>query len=612
MYSAYNPLREKRIEQITNEGISINKIKNWGKKLLKEPAKTLTGTIADLDPTNPGGSVSVSADGLTKALKELDVTSTHSSFRQMLGRIDPNHKLRKYLEDHKSEIAIVAAVALGAYGGYFLVSKGYVTGEIAAIVATSSGEITVPVMTISATSGGFAGGTVGGIGAGAATGVFNSDPNGDIAVVTHPPRGRDPNVTVGANPSANKVTTDTNKGTKKTSTGNAINSSKSIEDIVTRITNIGNIDSGLFKSKIDPNLFLKLQQLVDSGELNPLVLKELRVALDELAGEIKSKDSPLSSDIDDLADSIAMRNEYGVGSPRLSETRKLTNQQQSDLIASQIAAGRKFVDERLEDDDGKIFRSAGLKFLASNASSTRKLFEFYSESSDLYAYHSKVMLDFTLKFTDFATDFFMYPSIAKHLGMITKSVAVDGRGLNTEDGIAVGIDFASIVVPKWLRMFSKGKKPAEVLTDVSKSIDKATPSGEFISNSLKAGADEAASFGFRSFGDYQSAKKLFTSDPGNMKVFAGNLEMAIPKGSTGTNIRLYEFSQGGYEKAVSDWKKYDFERIISDQPDIKIGKLPNGTHIIVRIKSSELVPTLEFQRQRPNGKTESTVKIRYK
>jgi hypothetical protein len=160
IFSPYNRSREQRLESIRPEGVSINKIKNWVKKAGKDPIRTLTGTLADIDPTNPNGSLSVAAgaDSLTKSVKELDVMSRNSDFRKALGRIDPDQKIGKFLEDNKQAIIVVGAIALFAYGGYYLLASGEVTGEVALVVDIGPQTITIMSAELAAAGSGAAGG----------------------------------------------------------------------------------------------------------------------------------------------------------------------------------------------------------------------------------------------------------------------------------------------------------------------------------------------------------------------------------------------------------------------------------------------------------------------
>lgn len=616
IYSSYNAAREKRVSDITAEGgISIKKIKDWGKKLSKEPFKTLTGTLADLDPTNPGGSLHPSADELTRALKEIDVTSRHSQFRQMLGRIDPNHKIGKYLDDHKGELIIVAALALSAYGGYILIANGYAGGVIGVAYAspTTGATTFVPLVTFSATGAGAAAGTVGGVAAAGAVGVMDGESNDGITVVvTSPGAGRKPTPAANVSESSGTSVARTG-GKKKTSSGKVINSQASAEDIMVRIAALTQVDAALIKDHVDPNLLLKLESMIDKKEMDPELLKELRIALDDLAKALRPQHPALATDLDDIADSYAMSNEYKLGSPTLSETRKLNIEQQRDLIAIQIEGAKKFVNERLEDDDRKAARLAALNFMATSGLSMLKLYQSYSSGQDRLAYYTKLSLDWTLRFADFSADFFLIPTLMKYTAVPQPYTDTEGNEINPSEAIGIGIDLVSIFLPKWLRKV-KGAKASEVLSDASKNLDKSTPAGQLLSDSLKAGSDEAGKFGFKTFRDYQAAKKIFGDDETSIHVFSKAVAESVPfEKNLGGGLQQYQIQAGGFTRAVDDWSSYPFVKILNDSPDLKIGQLENGTNIIVRRESSSNppIPTLEFQRLKPSGAREPVVKIRY-
>src|SRR5690606_2995880 len=79
---------------------------------------------------------------------------------------DPDHRIGKFLEDNKQTIIVVAAIALFAYGGYYLISSGAVTGEAAFLVEVGGQTIKVASVEFAAAGSG----AVGGAGAFIATG----------------------------------------------------------------------------------------------------------------------------------------------------------------------------------------------------------------------------------------------------------------------------------------------------------------------------------------------------------------------------------------------------------------------------------------------------------
>lgn len=94
-----------------------------------------------------------------------------------------------------------------------------------------------------------------------------------------------------------------------------------------------------------------------------------------------------------------------------------------------------------------------------------------------------------------------------------------------------------------------------------------------------------------------SAKKIGLSEKENLKAYAKLRSEAKHSNSTSTRLQNYERG-GGYDKAVQDWKRFKFERVIKNERDLKIGKTKDGTMIVVRKRSSGNPgkPTLEFQR----------------
>ena len=81
-------------------------VANEAKKVVKNPGRTIE---------NAGQAVAAetarSVRSVADAVKEMDLNNRNSSFRQSLGRIDPNHKVGKWLDDNKAPVAIIVVVA---------------------------------------------------------------------------------------------------------------------------------------------------------------------------------------------------------------------------------------------------------------------------------------------------------------------------------------------------------------------------------------------------------------------------------------------------------------------------------------------------------------------
>ncbi|HYX35790.1 MAG TPA: trypsin-like serine protease [Oligoflexus sp.] len=493
IFSSYNLAREQRLESIRPEGISIKKIKKWAKKVGKDPIKTLTGTLADIDPTNPNGSLSVAAgaDSLTKSVKELDVMSRNSEFRQALGRIDPDHRIGKYLEDNKQTIVVIAAIALCAYGGYYLISSGAVTGEAAFVVEVGGQSIKVASAKFAAAGSG----AVGGAGAFIATGGIAEDPadhggyspGTDITSVTTagaPGSTAQPTDNGGQGSSGSLPPEKYKKGRKVTTKGHPVGSQDHLLDVMSRIANLSNLDPKLFEKGINPEILGKLNQMLKGGQIDPLALKELRMALDTVAKSVLSTDPGLSEDIDDIADTIAMQNEYGLGVPMTSEVRKMSPAQQEALKNRQLDASQRFVQERLEEADGRGVRAEGMQFMI--AAGVYKAHQSFDELNRYTTFYTQRALQYTYEFANFAVDFTTFPSLMKNANDYVQSQPRDPRTgapiYGTQNSMDFAIDLLSIIVPKWLR---KGQKAADIFKDFRPYVNTASDGGKFLDKGLK-------------------------------------------------------------------------------------------------------------------------------
>jgi hypothetical protein len=108
----------------------------------------------------------------------------------------------------------------------------------------------------------------------------------------------------------------------------------------------------------------------------------------------------------------------------------------------------------------------------------------------------------------------------------------------------------------------------------------------------------------------KSTRKIGVIDTDNVKAIANAVSDStfIRKTSTGLEILA---KSGGFKKATEDWSKHKFERIIKDDSNIKIGQTNENVTVIVRLKSSDGRPTLEYQRKTPSNETREELEIRY-
>jgi hypothetical protein len=491
VYGLYNPSREAKLAQIQAEGVSMKKIKKWVKGVGKDPIKTLTGTLADLDPTNPNGSLAVSTDSLTRTLKEMDVMSRNSDFRQALGRIDPDHKIGKFLEDKKQTIVVVAAIALFAYGGYYLISSGAVTGEAAFIVEVGGQSITVASAEFAAAGSGAIGGATafmatGGIGESTSDLPGSSyAPGADISSV---------NTAGGSGSSAQPESSGSQnpssqgrykKGSKVTTKGHPVGSQDHLTDVMTRIAQLSSLDPKLFENGINPEVLARLNQMIKGGAVDPALMKELRIALDTIGRSVGSSDPALAEDIDDVADAIAMQNEYGLGVPLTSDLRKLSPAQQGALQTRQLDASQKFIEERLEDSDGRGTRSEGMRFVI--AAGVYKAHQAFDELDRFRTFYTQRALQLTYEFANFAVDFTTFPSLIKSADEYVQSQPRDpltgAPTYGTKNSMDFAVDLLSILVPRWMR---KGKKAADVFKDFKPYVNTASDTGKFLDKGLTA------------------------------------------------------------------------------------------------------------------------------
>ena len=112
-------------------------VANEAKKVVKNPGRAIE---------NAGQAVAAetvrSVRTVADAVKEMDLNNRNGSLRQSLGRIDPNHKVGKWLDDNKAPVAIVVVVAAVVITCAYVACAGSV--EIGGGITGIGGVVAVP------------------------------------------------------------------------------------------------------------------------------------------------------------------------------------------------------------------------------------------------------------------------------------------------------------------------------------------------------------------------------------------------------------------------------------------------------------------------------------